>query len=74
MRLAVVTKMLPGPAMTSTGAMVCVPKAKAATAHALPARMMSVMPRMWAAASRCGLRVPSGRGGEATVMLVTPAT
>ena len=49
-RFAVVTKMLPGPAMQSTRRMLGVPYASAASAQALPTGCTSLMPKICAVA------------------------
>ena len=70
---AAATYAFPGPTILSTGAIVAVPKASAATACAPPTRYTSSIPTSSAAARTSGLRTPPGAG---TVMTnrSTPAT
>ena len=68
------TNALPGPTSTSTGRIVSVPSAIAATAWAPPMAYTSSTPaRLQAASTACAGR-PSGPGGEQTAISLTPAT
>src|SRR4029079_13424051 len=73
-RLASSTNALPGPTRTSTGGIVSVPSAIAATAWAPPMAYTSSTPaRLQAASTACDGR-PSDPGAEHTAISLTPAT
>ena len=65
---------VPGPTITSTGATESVPYASAATAWAPPIRYTTSTPHNLQAARVAALAFPSGPGGVATAISVTPAT
>ena len=72
-RLAVATKMLPGPTILSTFGTVCVPYANAATACAPPIVNTLLTPATAAAANTSWFNSPPGVG--TTIMIsCTPAT
>jgi hypothetical protein len=71
MRLAVATKIFPGPTILSTLGIVRVPKAIAATACAPPMRKIRLTPARCAAARRME---PSAPRGEVMMISSTPAT
>ena len=72
-RLASATYALPGPTMRSTGAIVAVPYAMAATAWAPPTRYTSATPARRAASSTSGFSTPPGAGTHIATR-PTPAT
>src|SRR4051794_7893526 len=73
-RLARATYTLPGPTMTSTGRIVSVPYAIAATAWAPPMASTVSTPAIAAAARTSSGTVPSRRGGTHSTTSGTPAT
>ena len=73
-RLAIVTKMLPGPTILSTRGIVSVPYASAAIASAPPARNTRSTPAISAATSFSGATTPSSPAGLIITSSLTPAT